>query len=326
MRLYKGYKKYYQYQTLVNLLLLLFLFVILAFVIKNYFKPFFIIIVLLIISNPMYDLIKKIIQKKEIAGALTILLINVLMFCFIFYFGNSIVGLIQSFYINHINELKEWLNTIKVIFNIDLEKFIQNNYQGLTSLTFKSGLAVTGQGIISYVIANITVYFILVDKRIFIKFLNFILPYDVIETIIIKKNNLGEVIKIEIKLVIICMIITIVGFKILNVPSAIFLGVICGILDILPYVGTIIVFIPIIIYNIIMKKYLLVVGLIALYLLLQIIREVLELKFLSSKLDIHPLVVMLSMYIGAEIFGIIGILIGPIYCLIAKDLIYEGTL
>lgn len=274
----------------------------------------------------MYDLIKKIIQKKEISGALTILSINVLMFCFIFYFGNSIVGLIQSFYINHINELKEWLNTIKVIFNIDLEKFIQNNYQGLTSLTFKSGLAVTGQGIISYVIANITVYFILVDKRIFIKFLNFILPYDVIETIRIKKNNLGEVIKIEIKLVIICMIITIVGFKILNVPSAIFLGVICGILDILPYVGTIIVFIPIIIYNIIMKKYLLVVGLIALYLLLQIIREVLELKFLSSKLDIHPLVVMLSMYIGAEIFGIIGILIGPIYCLIAKDLIYEGTL
>ena len=326
MRLYKRYKKHYQYQTLVNLLLLLFLFVILAFVIKNYFKPFFIIIVLLIISNPMYDLIKKIIQKKEISGALTILSINVLMFCFIFYFGNSIVGLIQSFYINHINELKEWLNTIKVIFNIDLEKFIQNNYQGLTSLTFKSGLAVTGQGIISYVIANITVYFILVDKRIFIKFLNFILPYDVIETIRIKKNNLGEVIKIEIKLVIICMIITIVGFKILNVPSAIFLGVICGILDILPYVGTIIVFIPIIIYNIIMKKYLLVVGLIALYLLLQIIREVLELKFLSSKLDIHPLVVMLSMYIGAEIFGIIGILIGPIYCLIAKDLIYEGTL
>jgi len=34
------------------------------------------------------------------------------------------------------------------------------------------------------------VYFILVDKRIFIKFLNFILPYDVIETIRIKKNNI----------------------------------------------------------------------------------------------------------------------------------------
>jgi predicted PurR-regulated permease PerM len=32
------------------------------------------------------------------------------------------------------------------------------------------------------------------------------------------------------------------------------------------------------------------------------------------------------MYIGAEIFGIIGLLIGPIYCLIAKDIIFKGTL
>ena len=178
----------------------------------------------------------------------------------------------------------------------------------------------------SYIIANICVYFILIDKKLFLRLLNCLLPYDIVDIIRVKKNNLREVVKIELKLVIICMIITIVGFKILRVPSAIFLGFVCGILDILPYVGTIIVFIPIIIYNIIMKEYLLVVGLIALYLLLQVVREVLELKFLSSKLDIHPLVVMLSMYIGAEVFGIIGLLIGPIYCLIAKDIIYEGTL
>ena len=327
MRIYNGYKKHYQYQILVNLLLLLFLFIVIAFVIKNYFKPFLSIIILLIICTPIYDLMKKVFQKNEIAGALTILVINVLMFCFVFYFGNSIIDLVQSFYINHINDLKEWLNTIKVIFNVDLEEMLHNGSQGLSSVTsFKSSLAVTWQGIISYIIANITVYFTLVDKKLFLKLLNCLLPYDVVETIREKKNNLGEVVKIEIKLVIICMIITIIGFKILRIPSAIFLGLICGILDILPYVGTIIVFIPIIIYNIIMKKYLLVVGLIALYLLLQVVREILELKFLSSKLDIHPLVVMLSMYIGAEVFGIIGIFIGPIYCLIAKDLIYEGTL
>ena len=226
----------------------------------------------------------------------------------------------------NIDGIKEFIEDISETFNIDIEKIITNNSHSLTSLTFKSGLAVTGQGILSYIIANICVYFILVDKRLFLRLLNCLLPYDIVDTIRVKKNNLREVVKIELKLVIMCMIITIIGFKILRVPSPIFLGFICGMLDILPYVGTIIVFIPIIIYNIIMKEYLLVVGLIALYLLLQIIREILELKFLSSKLDIHPLVVMLSMYIGAEIFGIIGLLIGPIYCLIAKDIIYEGTL
>lgn len=326
MRLYNGYKKHHQYKTLANLLFLLSIFIIFTFIIKNYFKPFLTILILIIICTPIYDIIKKIINKKEIVGALTILIINILAFCFIFYFGNSIVVLIQRFYIDNLDEIKEFINTLKVIFKIDIEQIIQNNSHSLTSLTFKSGLAITGKGILSYIIANISVYFILVDKKIFIKLLNCLLPYDIVETIIVKKNNIREVVKFEIKLVGMCMVITIIGFKILRIPSAIFLGIICGILDIIPYVGTIIVFIPIIIYNIIMKKYLLVVGLIALYLLLQIIREVLELKFLSSKLDIHPLVIMLSMYIGAEVFGIVGILVGPIYCLIAKDIIFEGTL
>ena len=326
MRLYNGYKKHYQYKTLVDLLFLLFLFIIVTFIIKNYFKPFMTILVLIMISAPTYDIVKKIINKKEIAGALTILIINILLFCFIFYFGNSIIGLLQSFYINHIDRIKEFIENISEVFNIDIEKIITHNSHSLTSLTFKSGLAVTGQSILSYIIANICIYFILVDKRLFLRLLNCLLPYDIVDTIRVKKDNLREVVKIELKLVIMCMIITIIGFKILRVPSSIFLGVICGLLDILPYVGTIIVFIPIIIYNIIMKEYLLVVGLIGLYLLLQIIREVLELKFLSSKLEIHPLVIMLSMYIGAEVFGIIGLLIGPIYCLIAKDIIYERTL
>ncbi len=283
------------------------------------------ILVLIIASTPVYDIIKKLINKKEIAGTLTILIINILLFCFIFYFGNSIIDLIKSFYFEHIDKIKDFIDNISKVFNIDIKKLLTNNSHSLTSLTFKSGLAITGQSILSYTIANICVYFILVDKKLILKLLNCLLPYDIVDTIRVKKNNLREVVKIELKLVIICIVITIIGFKILRVPSSIFLGVVCGILDILPYVGTIIVFIPIIIYNIIMKEYLLVIGLIALYLLLQIVREILELKFLSSKLDIHPLVVMLSMYIGAEIFGIIGLLVGPIYCLIAKDIIYEGT-
>lgn len=325
MRLYNGYKKHYQYQTLLDLLVLLLVFVVITFVIKNYFKPFMTILVLIIASTPVYDIIKKLINKKEIAGALTILIINILLFCFIFYFGNSIIDLIKSFYFEHIDKIKDFIDNISKVFNIDIKKLLTNNSHSLTSLTFKSGLAITGQSILSYTIANICVYFILVDKKLILKLLNCLLPYDIVDTIRVKKNNLREVVKIELKLVIICIVITIIGFKILRVPSSIFLGVVCGILDILPYVGTIIVFIPIIIYNIIMKEYLLVIGLIALYLLLQIVREILELKFLSSKLDIHPLVVMLSMYIGAEIFGIIGLLVGPIYCLIAKDIIYEGT-
>ena len=68
MRLYNGYKKHYQYKTLVDLLFLLLIFVILTFIIKNYFKPFMNILVLIVISTPVYDIIKKIINKKQAAG------------------------------------------------------------------------------------------------------------------------------------------------------------------------------------------------------------------------------------------------------------------
>ncbi len=326
MRFYNSYKKNYQYEKLLSLVLLLGLFIILTYLIKNYFKPFLTIIILSMLCKPIDDALRRININEKISGALTILIINVMMFCFIFYFGNSIFNLIEKIYTNYLGEIRELIQNIKNTMGIDIEEILQNNKQVFTSNTFKNGLVVTGQGILSYIVANITVYFFIVDRKLFFRVLNRILPYNVIYTIRKKRDNLREVLKIEVILVFICMIITIIGFLILRIPNAIFLGVVCGILDILPYVGTIIVFIPIIIYNIIMKEYLLVVGLIALYLLLQVVREILELKFLSSKLDIHPLVVMLSMYIGAEVFGIIGLLIGPIYCLIAKDIIYGGTL
>ena len=48
MRLYNGYKKHYQYQTLVDLLFLLVIFMVITFAIKNYFKPFMTILILII--------------------------------------------------------------------------------------------------------------------------------------------------------------------------------------------------------------------------------------------------------------------------------------
>ena len=326
MRFYNSYKKNYQYEKLLSLVLLLGLFIILTYLIKNYFKPFLTIIILSMLCKPIDDALRRININEKISGALTILIINVMMFCFIFYFGNSIFNLIEKIYTNYLGEIRELIQNIKNTMGIDIEEILQNNKQVFTSNIFKNGLVVTGQGILSYIVANITVYFFIVDRKLFFRVLNRILPYNVIYTIRKKRDNLREVLKIEVILVFICMIITIIGFLILRIPNAIFLGVVCGILDILPYVGTIIVFIPIIIYNIIIKKYLLVIGLIALYLLLQIVREILELKYLSYKLDIHPLVVLLSMYIGAESFGIIGILVGPIYCLLAKDIIYEENI
>ena len=56
---------------------------------------------------------------------------------------------------------------------------------------------------------------------------------------------------------------------------------------------------------------------------MQVVREILEAKFLGDKLDIHPLVILLSIYIGVKVFGILGILVGPMYSILAKEIIYS---
>ena len=56
---------------------------------------------------------------------------------------------------------------------------------------------------------------------------------------------------------------------------------------------------------------------------MQVVREILEAKFLGDKLEIHPLVILLSIYIGVEVFGILGILVGPMYSILAKEIIYS---
>ena len=85
----------------------------------------------------------------------------------------------------------------------------------------------------------------------------------------------------------------------------------------------IIVFIPIIIYNIIVKDYFVAIGLVFIYILVQVVRELLEAKFLSDKLEIHPLLIILSVYIGMKIFGFIGMIVGPMYGILAKEMIYN---
>ena len=43
-------------------------------------------------------------------------------------------------------------------------------------------------------------------------------------------------------------------------------------------------------------------------------------KLLSNKLNMHPLIMFISVYIGIKVFGIIGIIIGPIYSIMVKDI------
>ncbi|NKF06040.1 AI-2E family transporter [Clostridium gasigenes] len=317
-------KIYNEYEKIINLIVLFIVLVIITLSIKIYFQPFFIILIMLLFTTPSYKILVKFKINNKVAAVISIILINFLLGFTIFYFGNNLIGIFHKLYIGNIETVNIFLNNIKVLLNFDLNKGIETLSKIISTPMIAEGASITGSSFIGYFIGNVATYFILVDKDKVLDLLSNVFSKKIIESIYIKKKNLKEVFLIEVLIVIVSTVIIVIGFKILGVKNSLFLGIICGMLDILPYVGTIIVFIPIIIYNIIIKRYLIVIGFVALYLLVLINKQILEAKFLSSKLDIHPLVVMLSIYIGVNIFGVIGIIAGPIYSIIAKDIIYTN--
>ena len=135
--------------------------------------------------------------------------------------------------------------------------------------------------------------------------------------------SINKLISIELKLIAITSIITTISFFILGFNDSLSIGIICGILDLLPLVGPLIIFIPIIIYLLISKSYFIALGLIFTYILTVIVRQIFEIRLLQNNLVIKPIFVIFSLYCGFIFFGTVGVLFGPLILIMFKE-IYKG--
>ncbi|EHI98485.1 protein of unknown function UPF0118 [Clostridium sp. DL-VIII] len=313
------------YKKLFSLLFSLVLVIIVTFLIKYYFRPFLSMIIMTVICAPIYKIMIKAKIPSKIAGALSIIVINISIVLIGVYLGSEIFYIFKKVYFANLDLINKLIKDISITLNVDLEniKIGRSVISIINDQNIRKGALSTGDGILAYFIGNICTFFVLVDKQKIIELFSMLFPIEIMTKFTGQKRNFIQMIGIEGMLILISTLEIIIGFLVLRIPDCFMLGVICGILDILPYVGTIIVFIPIIIYNIIMKNFITAFGLICLYVLVEIVREILEAKFLGNKLDIHPLVILLSIYIGVKIFGLLGILVGPMYSIIAKEIIYS---
>lgn len=110
----------------------------------------------------------------------------------------------------------------------------------------------------------------------------------------------------------ITFLVTLIGFLVFGVDYAFILSLLCALLDLLPVVGMAMVYIPlIIVYGFVQGKVFMAVALGVLYLIVLIVRQIVEPKIVSSTLDIHPVAVLAAFFIGLKMDGFTGM----IYCL-----------
>ena len=107
-----------------------------------------------------------------------------------------------------------------------------------------------------------------------------------------------------------------------GIPHFLGLGVLAGFLDMLPFIGTGIVLVPLAVWQLLNGWYGKAAACILLYGACALLRELLEPKLIGKRVGIYPIAILLSVYAGIRLFGISGILKGPL----GLVLIHQGIL
>lgn len=115
------------------------------------------------------------------------------------------------------------------------------------------------------------------------------------------------------------------GLVIFNVDHALTITVFVALLDVLPLVGTGIIFIPWIIYLFLTGDYSMTISICILYMVVVIQRQLLEPKIVSSNIGLNPLAALIALFAGIQIWGVLGLFIGPMVLIIGNALIKAGV-
>ncbi|WP_100397961.1 sporulation integral membrane protein YtvI [Bacillus sp. FJAT-44742] len=131
--------------------------------------------------------------------------------------------------------------------------------------------------------------------------------------------------KAQFILMTITFIIVLLGLAILDIEHALTIAVVVGVAELLPYLGTGTILIPWFVYLFITGQIGLGITLAILYGIIVIVRQLVEPKVLSSSMNLHPLAVLISLFAGLQLFGAIGLFLGPLLLVIIVILIDIGV-
>ncbi|KHO40483.1 sporulation integral membrane protein YtvI [Clostridium tetani] len=312
------------------------IFVLIFFKTLKYSLPFVLAFIFsIILKKPTEFLAKKFNIKNSLSSFITTLIFFTIII-FLLYF--SITSLVkegidlgkntQIYLSNNFENIKNFLKNLeKYYYNLDpaILKTMSNNLLTMLSKISNYTVVITTKlvqitiSLLSYIpYIFMLILFTLISTYFFTKDLTSaknkffsIIPND-------KSDKISTVFNESKKLlvnyafsyliiILITFIETLIGFLVLRVNYAIILSIVAAIFDILPILGIGSIYIPLALVNLFIKKdYFTALGVLIWYLVVTIIRQILEPKIVSSSLGMHPVSILAAIFIGLKAAGIPG--------------------
>lgn len=130
----------------------------------------------------------------------------------------------------------------------------------------------------------------------------------------------GSYIKAQVIIVSMICAVCVLALFFAGNPYALVVGIIIGLCDALPFIGTGLILIPWLLVELFRGQYLnaLIYGI--LFVICSFIREFVEPKLVGKDLGVHPLAVLMSIYIGIHVYGAAGVILGPVSAFLIFEL------
>lgn len=318
------------------LIMLVFLLIVILFVkyVFVYFAPFLIGILIATIIHPMIDFL----EVNGCPRAYSSFVFVVIAFgSMLLLIGFAVVGLwneteqlitvIQQLYAS----TDQWLERMLLFFHglsTPILEIIPVIHHSLSQIII--GLLIEFLELIKHVpsamvfwfLAAFTTFFVSRDKLLIMNFLGTIMPKSWHRKLFGFKremiHGLMAYLKAQVILMFISTCLTVTGFLLLKQPYAWVLGLIVGIFELLPMIGPSGVFIPVIVYNLFTDHFIRSMGIGIIWLTTLLIRQAWEPQIVGNQLGLHPLTILVAMYLGVSLLGASGFLLGPLLMIICK--------
>lgn len=344
-------------KILVNLLVAVFTIVCLCFIFPRlivFFMPFVVGWLISMIANPLVRFLEKRVKIVRKHGSMMIIIgvlagVIGLGYLAVSRLLKEVVNLISSLpqiYANWQEDFQEIGENLQIFYE-RLPRDMQENIQEVTSnlASYVGGLVqaigeptfeaagnfaknVPGT-LVAIIMSILSAYFFTAERDLILDKLEELMPEgiwsQVSKVIGDLKHVVGGYFKAQFKIMAVVYVILVAGLFILQVDYALLVALLIAFLDALPFFGTGTVLAPWAVLKILSSDYKLAVGLIILYAVTQVVRQVIQPKIVGDTIGMNPLATLFFMYIGYKVSSIIGMIIAVPVGMILINLYQAGV-
>jgi predicted PurR-regulated permease PerM len=279
--------------------------------------------------NPMYEYLNKKTGKKSLSAFIIIFMIFVLILIPVSLIGSAVPDQIQSLFSEDtVENLRDVLNKAETIisnrFNISISEYYITDLLPRLILTLQEAITAFGPKMLISITAFLLyafmtifiMYYLLINSKYVIKVFKDYFPLNYNNSSILLKEmgkDTKSLILGQLMIAVVQGTLGAIGFFICGISGAILWGFVMAIMSFIPVMGSGIVWFPACLFLLAKGAYFNALGLFLWgALIVSTSDNIIRPKLTSSLGKLHPVTVLLGVFIGLKEWGLIGIVIGPL--------------